>query len=592
MHLFDDEVLKKLRWRRCKYIVSFFVGALLLVVGRLAYLQLFNNTLAIKAERQSRQIVKVEGERGYIYDRRMRELAVNFDMSSIYGIPSSIEDTSRVANILSYKLKINYTTLAKKLKRHKHFVWIKRRTLPEEARKIESMKLKGIGFIPETKRFYPGRELMGHILGFTDIDNHGLEGIERYYDRYLRGKEEKILLERDAYRRPVLTSTLLSSLKGKDIILTIDETIQYILEKELYSSIEKYSASSAIGIIMDPFTGEVLAMANVPRFNPNTPGNYTPGAWRNRAITDVYEPGSTFKVVVASGALEERLFSPEEIIHDGSGRAVFGRAVMHDPHPSGEPLTFRDVIVHSSNIGAAKIGTQLGEKTFYKYIKAFGFGSRTGIDLPGEVAGIVKPPSMWSGRSIITISIGQEIGVTPIQMITAMSAIANGGWLVRPHVVAAMVEDNGNIKRIRPELLRRVISQQTSKRMIEILKEVVSEGTGRFAAIEGLNVAGKTGTAQKIDPETGKYSRTKFISSFIGFFPADSPSIVMLIIINEPHGIAWGGRVAAPVFKRVAMQVIQYMKLGPGDKGIDDYIRKEKEGIKETLWYRVKDLIG
>jgi cell division protein FtsI (penicillin-binding protein 3) len=472
-----------------------------------------------------------------------------------------------VARKISEDVDISSKTLARRLDNDKQFVWIRRRMTPEAAKNIEAMNLKGIGFIPETKRFYPKKEQIGHILGFTDIDDHGIEGIERYYEKALHGKKGTILLERDARRRPVLTNTLLDPLKGDSLRLTIDEVIQHIMEKELAAAIDEHHAADGVGIVMDPYTGEILAMAVYPRFNPNTPGHYNSEQWRNRAITDVYEPGSTFKLVAASGVLEEGLVSPNEIVHDGSGSMIYGGAVIHDPHPTNQPMTFKEVVAHSSNVGTAKISVMLGKGRLYQYAKRFGFGEKTGIDLPGEVAGIIRNPSIWSGRSLMTIAIGQEIGVTPIQLVTAMSAIANGGWLVRPHIVSEVIKGHGDVRPIKPELVRRVISNNTSRKMTEILKEAIGPaGTGKLAAVDGFSTAGKTGTAQKIDPDTGRYSRSRFVSSFVGFVPADSPEIAILVVVNEPKGVAWGGSVAAPVFKRVAEQTLQYLHIESAER--------------------------
>ena len=568
MGLFNREIFNRSKWRRFNILVIFVIAGFLAVIARLAHLQLFKGeALAMKAERQHQQVIDVEGERGIIYDRAMREIAVNLDMPSLYGTPSSIEDPWKVAKKISHEMDIDSSLLAKRLDNDRHFVWIRRRVPPEDVKKIGDMNLKGIGFIPETRRFYPKKELIGHLLGFTDIDNHGLEGLERHYEKLLRGKKGTILLESDARHRPVLTSTLFDPLKGNNLRLTIDEVIQYIMEKELAAAIDKHHASDGVGIVMNPYTGEILAMAVAPRFNPNTPGNYTSEQWRNRAVTDVYEPGSTFKLVVASGVLEEGLISPNQIMHDGRGSMMYGGAIIHDPHPTNQPMTFKEVIAHSSNVGTAKIGITLGKDRLYKYAKTFGFGEKTGIDLPGEVNGIVRNPATWSGRSLITISIGQEIGITPLQLITAASAIANGGWLVKPHIVSEITDSSGNIKGIKPELVRRVISASTSRKMVEIFKEVVGpNGTGKLAAVDGFSTAGKTGTAQKIDPETGKYSRSRFISSFVGFVPAESPEIAILVIVDEPKGIAWGGSVAAPVFKRVAEQTLLYMHVEPTER--------------------------
>lgn len=563
MSFFDKEMFHRSKWRRFNILVILMIAGFVAVIARLAHLQLFNGeALAMKAEKQHQQVVNIEGERGAIFDRTMRELAVNLDMPSVYGDPSSIEDPGDVASKISEDVDISSKTLAKRLDNDRQFIWIKRRMTPEAAKNIEAMNLKGIGFIPETKRFYPKKELIGHILGFTDIDDHGIEGIERYYEKALHGKKGAILLERDARRRTVLTNTLLAPLKGDSLKLTIDEVIQHIMEKELAAAIDEHHAVDGVGIVMNPYTGEILAMAVYPRFNPNAPGQYSSAQWRNKAITDIYEPGSTFKLVTASGVLEEGLVSPNEIVHDGSGSMSYGGAVIHDPHPTNQPMTFKEVVAHSSNVGTAKISVMLGKERLYQYARRFGFGEKTGIDLPGEITGLIRNPSTWSGRSLMTIAIGQEVGVTPIQLITAMSAIANGGWLIRPHIVSGVIEGHGDVRPVKPELVQRVISKNTSRKMTEILKEAVGPaGTGKLAVVNGFSTAGKTGTAQKIDPETGRYSRSRFVSSFVGFVPADSPEIAILVVVNEPKGVAWGGSVAAPVFKRVAEQTLQYLHI-------------------------------
>lgn len=563
-HINEDK-FARLRWRRFGIISFVILLGFIAVISKLAYLQLLEGkVLAMKAERQHRRLIEVEGKRGVIYDKAMREIAVNLDMTSVYGVPSAIENPSVVAKKISGEVGIDTLTLAKKLDNDRQFVWLRRRMSPDLITKIADMNLKGIGFVPEARRFYPKRELSGHILGFTDIDNHGSEGIERYYEKSLQGKKGSIVMERDARRNPLLANTLLEPLKGNDLILTMDEVIQYIMEKELFAGVEKHNAVSGVGIVMNPYTGEILAMAVYPRFNPNTPDDYNSGQWRNRAITDLYEPGSTFKLVVASASLEEGLMSPNEIVHDGSGSLTYGGGTIHDPHPLGRPMTFKEVIAHSSNVGTAKIGISLGKDRLYKYAKAFGFGDKTGIDLPGEVRGIIRDPVSWSGRSLVTISIGQEVGITPIQLVTAISAIANGGLIVKPHMVSGIIDSSGNVEKIKPEIIRRAINTTTSKKMTDILKEVVStEGTGKLADINGFSVAGKTGTAQKIDTATGRYSRTAFISSFVGFVPADAPELAILVVIDEPKGVAWGGSVAAPVFKKVAEQSLQYLHIEP-----------------------------
>lgn len=561
----NDDRFVRVKWRRFRIIAGAILFGFFAVIIRLAWLQIYDGeVLAMKADRQQRQQLEVEGKRGVIFDRAMRELAVNLDMPSVYGVPSAIENPLQVAKLISHELGIDTATLVKKLDNDKQFVWLRRLMPPDNTIKIEDLNLKGIGIMPEARRFYPKRELSGHILGFTDVDNNGIEGVEKYYEKSLHGKKGSIILERDAKRRPVLSNIKLEPLKGNDLILTIDEVIQHIMEKELIAGVEEHQAAGGVGIVMNPYTGEILAMSVLPRFNPNDPDKYKAGQWRNRAITDVYEPGSTFKLVVASAAVEENLVSPNEIVHDGSGSLAYGGGTIHDPHPTGKPMTFKEVIAHSSNVGTAKIGIRLGKERLYKYTKAFGFGEKTGIDLPGEVRGILRNPSSWSGRSLVTVSIGQEVGITPIQLVTAISAIANGGWIVRPHLVSEIIDSSGTSKIIKPEIVKRAISNSTSKKMTEILVQVVGqEGTGKLAVLNGFSVAGKTGTAQKIDTETGRYYSNRFISSFVGFVPAEAPEIAILIIVDEPKGLAWGGTVAAPVFKKVAEQTLEYLHIEP-----------------------------
>ncbi|MBI5193784.1 MAG: penicillin-binding protein 2 [Nitrospirae bacterium] len=565
MRQINEDKFARIKWRRFSIIAGAILLGFFAVIVRLAWLQLYEGeALALKADRQHRSQIDVEGKRGVIYDRAMRELAVNLDMPSVYGVPAAIENPALLAKKISAEVEMDTQTLVKKLDNNRQFVWLRRRMPPDVINKIEEMNLKGIGIMPETKRFYPKRELSGHIIGFTDIDNNGIEGVEKYYEKYLRGRKGSIVLERDARRRAVLENTIREPQKGNDLILTMDEVIQHAMEKELVAGVTEHNAAGGVGIVMNPYTGEILAMSVYPRFNPNDPEEYKSGQWRNRAITDVYEPGSTFKLVVASAALEEGVLSPNEIVHDGSGSLSYGGGTIHDPHPTGRAMTFKEVIAHSSNVGTAKIGIRLGKDRLYKYAKAFGFGDKTGIDLPGEVRGIIRDPSTWSGRSLVTVSIGQEVGITPIQLITAISAIANGGWLVRPHIVSGIIDNHGNTGTIKPEIIRRVISNTASKKMTDMLKEVVGpDGTGKLADLTGFSVAGKTGTAQKIDPATGRYSSNRFISSFVGFVPAEAPEIAILVIIDEPKGVAWGGSVAAPVFKKVAEQSLEYLHIEP-----------------------------
>jgi cell division protein FtsI (penicillin-binding protein 3) len=539
-----------------------------LILAKLMFLHVFDRSvLSQKAQKQHQRIVQVEGERGKILDRMGRDLAINVNVFSLFGDPSLVKNPRRAARSLAAVLKTDPRRVAGKLSGPGSFVWLGRRMEPDLVKRVEEMNLEGVGWIPESKRFYPKRELLGNVLGFSGIDNRGLEGLERQYDGRLRGKSTELVLERDARGRLVFGRMEEDLLRGNDLILTVDEVIQYIAERELDDAVSAHRAEAGMVVVMQPWTGEILAMAVRPGFNPNLSGAYHPAQWRNRVLTDVFEPGSTFKIVVASGILEEKLSRPGALIHDGSRSIRVGRSVIRDPHAVKHPLTLEEVIQHSSNVGAVKLGLLLGPEKLYHYTQAFGFGQKTGIDLPGEVRGIVSPPSKWSGRSLATIAIGQEVAVTPLQIVRAVSAIANGGWLVTPRIVKGIQTPDGEVEELRPELSRRAVSADTARRMGEMLKKVTEkEGTGHLASVPGYEVAGKTGTAQKIDPQTGRYFSDKFVSSFVGYVPADRPEMAVLVVVDSPQGAAWGGAVAAPVFSRIAEQALRYLQVPPAEK--------------------------
>ncbi|MEK6677914.1 MAG: penicillin-binding protein 2 [Nitrospirota bacterium] len=530
-------------------------------ISRLFYLQAFkNNDLSKIAVRQHQKTVALEPLRGTIYDRKGRVLAVNLDVESVYAVPSEIENTYEAARRLSKLLNEDFRVIEKKLKSDKGFVWIARKLDPNISARIKNEDLEGIGFIKESKRFYPKKELFGQLIGFAGLDNTGLSGIEARYDEFLKGEDGFIILERDARGSHIFPSSgYKPPVKGRDIILTIDEGIQYICERELDKAIQKTHAKSGMIIGMDPKTGEMLAMAVKPSFNPNEFIKYAPEEWRNRIVSDPYEPGSTLKVIVASAALEDKVASPSEPMFFGEDKIDIDGEIIHDTVKEKGRLSFRDVIKRSSNVGAVRIGMRLGKERLYSHLKSFGFGERTDIDISGESKGILRQTREWSKRSIGTVSLGQEIGVTPIQLITAFSAVANNGWMMKPFVVSEIRDGDKIVRKVYPEIKKRVISAETAAEMTRILTSVVEGGTGERAAIEGYRVAGKTGTAQKIDPKTGLYSDKYFVSSFIGYAPAEDPQIALLVIIDSPEGIAWGGSIAAPVFKSVAEDILLYM---------------------------------
>ena len=548
-------------------VVLLLVGGFSAILLRLLFLHVFEGpALAHRAERQHQRMVTLEGERGKIYDRRGRELAINVDVYSLYGDPSRVDNPRGAARSLASLLAMETGKLERRLAGPGNFVWIERRLPPDLVRKVETLIIPGIGWIPESKRFYPKRELLAPVLGFSGIDNRGLEGVERGYDSVLKGKTVELVLERDARGRAVFGKTGEEGYRGNDLILTIDEVVQYLTEQELDRAVQEHQAVRGMAVVMNPWTGEILAMSVRPGFNPNFASGYRPEQWRNRIITDVYEPGSTFKIVTAAGVLEEKLLKPGDVVDDGSGTLVVSGAVIHDSHPAGRPLTLEEVIQHSSNVGAAKMGMMLGGERLDHYIRAFGFGRKTGVDLPGEVRGLVSDRSRWSGRSLATISIGQEVAVTPIQLVRAMAAIANGGWLIQPRVVHGVRTPEGEDRLHQPELARRVISPETARQLGAILKRVTEkEGTAYLANVPGYEVAGKMGTAQKVDPATGRYSSDQFVSSFVGYLPADRPEIAVLVVVDSPKGLGWGGSVAAPVFSRIAAQTLRYLH-APGQE--------------------------
>jgi len=549
-----------------------------LVAMRLVYLQVFERAaLSTRAERQQERLVKLEPKRGTIYDRMGRELAVSLDVDSVYGVPSMIGNPREVARRLSLILQENPRVLERKLEGDRHFVWLSRKVEPDRARRVKELDSKQIGLQAEPRRFYPKKTLAGPVLGFTGVDNEGLEGIERAYDKYLHGAYGWVLAEKDAVGRTVFPGGPGLGFQlpkaGHDIILTIDEVIQHIAEKELDGMLGRARAKGGFCIVMDPKTGEVLALAvrtsgpSRQPFNPNEPQHYRPEEWRNRCVTDAFEPGSIFKPFLAAAALEEKVAHPLERFDCGAGSIQVADRVIKDAHENGV-LTFTDVIAQSSNVGTIKIAQRVGKERFSRYIAAFGFGRKTGVDIPGEIPGLVRDPRLWSGVSLAEIAIGQEIGVTPIQVAAAYCTLANGGILMKPYVVSEIVDREGHEgRKFGPQVVGRAISAETCAKVSMMLQRVVESGTGDKAKPAGYTAAGKTGTAQKIDQRTHAYSKKNYVSSFVGFVPAVSPRLVILVMVDSPEGVIYGGSVAAPVFKAVAEQSLAYLQAAPDDVG-------------------------
>ncbi|MBM4128690.1 MAG: penicillin-binding protein [Nitrospira sp.] len=515
--------------------------------------------LAERAKLQHVKVEEVQVRRGAIFDRCGRELALNIELESLYCDPENLgpdhENLKRLASTISRE---PHAVLAR-ITTGGRFAWIERKLEPSIAEKVRALNIKGLGFIKEAKRFYPKGELAAHIVGFVGIDNQPLEGIELRYDKYLTAIGGKVSLGRDANGK-TLSGGVNKEAKGNNLVLTLDEGLQYIVEKEIEKAVVKWRAKAATAIMMNPYTGEILALANSPAYDLNSPGKASGFERRNRAVTDCYEPGSTFKMIVGTAALEEKIVRPDTLFDVSRGGIDVGRKTIRDAHRRGV-LTFREVIEKSSNVGSVMTGIRLGKERIYKYAKLFGIGEKTGIDLPGEVSGWIRPPEKWSGTSLGAIPIGQEVAVTPLQMVRAYAAIANGGFLVKPHVVSEIISPEGQVLvSFKDKEKKRILSQSTADTFREILKGVVAEGgTGEKASLHDFDVAGKTGTAQIIDPQTKRYSKEKYVSSFVGFVPADEPKIALIVVVYEPRGQIYGGEVAAPVFKEIVDKSLTYL---------------------------------
>ena len=548
--------------KRIYILGSVFLLWAIAVCARLVQLQVFRyGELVQHAQRQQQRTIEVASRRGIIYDRRGHELAMSVSVDSVFAVPSEIPDPNTAATLLARILRADATELRARLNASRTFCWITRKVDAETSDRIRALNLRGIYFEKESKRFYPKRELAAQVLGYVGMDDEGLSGIERAYDSRLRGRPGQMLISVDARKRS-LGRVERQPEPGENVILTLDDTIQYIAERELDAAMKQTHAAAGTIVVQNPHTGEILALANRPTFNPNWSGKIRPETLKDRAVSDIYEPGSTFKVVTLSAALDQHLTNPDELIDCQNGSIVVGGRRIRDHKPFGI-LKVSEVMAHSSDVGAIKIGLRLGDDRLDKYIRAFGFGSQTGIELPGETRGLAKPASRWSKVSIGAISMGQEIGVTPIQLTAMFSSIANDGVWVAPRIVAATIEPRSTPQTVvfHPALERRVIAPLTAAQMKQMLQGVVLFGTGRKALLEGYTSAGKSGTAQKIDPATGAYSRTKYVASFAGFAPVNSPAVTVAVILDSPVGLHMGGQVSAPVFQRVAQQVLAYLNV-------------------------------
>ncbi|MFH0826680.1 MAG: penicillin-binding transpeptidase domain-containing protein [Candidatus Omnitrophota bacterium] len=532
-------------------------------LSRLVFIQFFRSSyLSGLAKKQHNLYLELEPLRGTIYDTNLKPLAINLPAESLFASPNDIKDADKESMIkqLTPLLNADANFLRERLFRKKSFVWLARKITPEQAEAVRALKIKGLGFIKESKRTYPNSYLASHVLGFAGLDNTGLEGIELGFDKYLKGKAGWALFLRDARQRKLdIWEEMVLPKDGYNLILTIDEVVQYIAERELDKVFQSSHAKGACIVVMDPHTGAILALANRPTFDLNNGGKVDRDQIRNRAICDLFEPGSVFKIVTLSAALEEKKVKEEDRFFCENGSYKVVSHTLHDHRPHGW-LSFKEVIQQSSNIGTTKVAQMLGPEVISRYVKLFGFGEKLGIDLPGEINGVAKEVRRWSKISIAAIPIGQEVGVTALQLAGAISVIANGGQLMKPYVLQSIQDKSQEtIKEFSPHMIRKVISSDTAERAKKILAQVVENGTGTLARMEGITAAGKTGTAQKLEPN-GTYSHSKFIASFIGFAPVEDPLIAIVVVVDEPRPYYFGGVVAAPVFKNVASDSIKYLK--------------------------------
>jgi len=552
--------------KRAVVIITIISFGFVVILFRLINLMILDHEkLSGRASQQYIREKTLTPQRGVIWDRNMKEMATNIETDSLYAVPSNIRDTGNLSAKIAPIIKVSAGEINRLLvkKKEKSFAWLSRRMDMETSEKLnvlrEPIKEGEIGFVTEPKRYYPKGQTASHILGFANIDDKGIAGLELVYNDYLKGEVKSVSVGLDA-RGKSLMSDVKEAVPGNNILLTVDEGLQYIVERELTNAMEERKAKAAVAIMMNPMTGEILALANRPTYDPNFPSAADGEEKRNRAITDLYEPGSTMKSILASAAIEEKAVSLNNMFDVSKGSITVGGKTIHDVHRHGV-LTFQEIIKKSSNVGAVKIGMRLGATKYYEYMKRFGFGEKTGIDFPGETRGILRNVKNWSGTSLAAMSIGQEIGMTPLQMLRAYSAIANGGVLMKPYIVSEIISPDGKaIKRNSPTEERRVISKATAATLRDILKTVVEEGgTAQKANVKGNLVAGKTGTAQIFDPKTGHYSKNRFVSSFVGFAPADNPKVALIVVVYEPAGETYGGLVAAPVFKNIIEHTFAYL---------------------------------
>jgi cell division protein FtsI (penicillin-binding protein 3) len=548
------------------------------VLFRLSYLQLIcYSEYFAKAQHQQRRVFEISPKRGAIYDRKGRELAISIPMDSVFGDPTDIKDASLVAGLLARVLNIPVVEIETKIREAKTPVRLAKKLSPETVQRIDDMNLKGVFFQKENRRVYPEKESLAHVLGYVDTDEKGIGGIEYAFDKQIRGKPGRMMVMADGKRRWYDRSEAAAD-PGASVVLTVDETIQFIAEKELARGMEETHSTYGTVVIQNPNTGELLALANSPPFNPNDAGSYPDKVRMDRAVSAAYEPGSTFKVITMTGALENGVTNPDEMIDCQMGSILVAGRLIHDWHPFGI-LSVRDVLANSSDVGSIKVALLLGAPRFYDVIHSFGIGQLTGIELPGENRGILRPVENWIASSIGSVAIGQEVSVTPVQIISAISAVANGGMLYKPRIVKEIQGGSPPLVVSHPAP-QQVTDATTAATVRGMMETVVLSGTGRLAQLNGYTAAGKSGTAQQIDPNTGRYSPNKYIASFVGFAPVNDPAMTILVVFDSPQGAHHGGEIGGPVFKRIAEQVLAYMDVEHDIPGLSNV--ETAKNVKHT----------
>ncbi len=544
-------------------LVEILFGMIIILLGvRAMTLQLFNSDeLADKANKDLIKIIEIQGKRGDILDRHMKKLSTSLDAISIAAAPEEIKTPGITAHTLAPLLHMDASLLAGKLSSTKKFVWLKKKLSPGEGKKITDLNIEGILPLKDTIRFHPSRELAAQVIGITGWDNRGKEGLEFKFEDVLRGKTKKITVKKTARHA---TQEFARQLRGDSLVLTIDKTVQYIAEMALKDAVTKNGARSGMAIVMRPDTGEILAMAHFPLFNPNAFGEFDQNNWRNRAVTDAFEPGSTLKIFLAAGALDQGISSPDSLFFCGNGSYALGNKIIKDTHPHGW-LTLAQIIKLSSNIGVAKVARLMGKDKLHTTLTRFGFGQKTGISCAIETQGALMPPAQWSTMDTAAIAFGQAISVSAIQLACAVSGIANKGILMRPRLISAIIDGEGSIKESYPsKVVGRAVSKKTALAVTQMMASVVKKGgTGTQAHLPGYGVCGKTGTAQKAKPHSKGYSDTAYTALFVGFAPQKKPELTCLVVVDEPQKSHYGGTVAAPAFKTILRKTFNYLNIPP-----------------------------